>query len=211
MIPWAPPAHCSLMTSWLKHSWSKVEPKKEQCGKADALVSRIGTMLLCSFSLSLEESQNWSKWATHRAPSNKHQIRRVYVDVKLLMQIGWSYRVGSIKGDLDRLKLHSALIRQPAAMPNKWKSITFRSMCLCALSHSEEFEQDANSSSNFPQLPIALTALVSLPASLSIFLLTLIDCPRGSQQSSVIKEITLRELQIGHLSDIWSDLTETDS
>lgn len=46
---------------------------------------------------------------------------------------------------------------------------------------------------------------------LSIFLLTLIACPTGSQQLSVIKEITLKELQIGHLSDVWSDLTETDS
>lgn len=48
------------------------------------------------------------------------------------MQIGRSYRVGSIKGDLDRLKLHSALIRQPAAMLNKWKflSVSFL-LCVC--------------------------------------------------------------------------------
>lgn len=80
------------------------------------------------------------------------------------MQIGRSYRVGSIKGDLDRLKLHSALIRQPAAMLNKWKCIPFRffsSMCLRALCHPKEFKQNTNSSSNFLQLPL-LSLSVSL-------------------------------------------------
>lgn len=99
-----------------------------------------------------------------------HQINTklvpVNVGIKLFMQIGWSYRVGSIKGDLDR-KLHSALIRQPAAMLNKWKCIPFHSfppVCLCALRHPEEFNRTLILHLIFTNSP-----LLSLPVSLPPF------------------------------------------
>lgn len=108
-------------------------------------------------------------WAV---PSNTVNTTLVhaYVDIKLYLQTGRSQRVGSINRDLDTVKLHSALIRQPAVLLNKWKCIPFRSVpsvCLCAFRHPKEFQQNTNSSSNFPQLPVAFTAWVPLPLHLS--------------------------------------------
>ncbi len=104
-------------------------------------------------------------WCTEYYQMNAKLVP-VYVGIKLLMQIGWSYRVGSIKGDWDSLKLHSALIRQPAATLNKWKCIpfpSFPSICLCALHHPEELNRALILHLIFPNSP-----LLSLPVSLCL-------------------------------------------
>lgn len=129
------------------------------------------------------------------------------------MLIGRSYGAGSIKRDVGRRKFHGTLIRQSAAELNKWKCIPFPFpfLYLCAPCHLKEFLPNTNSSSNYSQIPNVFTPHVPLSSSLSISLLVLKASPPGSHQLSVIKEITLKELQIGHSSNAWSDLTETDS
>lgn len=129
------------------------------------------------------------------------------------MLIGRSYGFGSIKRDVGRRNFHGTLIRQSAPELNKWKCISFPFpfLYLCAPCHLKEFLPNNNSSSNYSQIPNVFIPRVPLSSSLSISLLALKASPPGSHRLSVIKEITLKELQIGHSSDAWSDLTETDS
>lgn len=129
------------------------------------------------------------------------------------MLIGRSYGFGSIKRDVGRRNFHGTLIRQSAPELNKWKCISFPFpfLYLCAPCHLKEFLPNTNSSSNYSQIPNVFIPRVPLSSSLSISLLALKASPPGSHRLSVIKEITLKELQIGHSSDAWSDLTETDS
>lgn len=130
-----------FLVGWLLFPGSKILPGKENSS------STACPLHICSFvhfAVSLDVSQTWSEQMKCRVPSINSELVHVHVGIKLFMQIGWSYRVGSIKGDLDRLKLHTVLIRQPAAMLNKWKCIpfpSFPSICLCVLRHPEEFNR----------------------------------------------------------------------
>lgn len=113
-------------------------------------------------------------------------------------------RVNSFNGHSASLRLRRALIKRLAQRP-KLYHILLLSFSLCALSHPSGLNRRLIFQFLFPN-SVSFARRNWLPPSLSIFLLTLIACPAGFQQLSVIKELTLKELQIGHLSDVCSGL-----
>lgn len=155
-------------------------------------------------------------WSDSRAKRLNHsqignKLAPLYGGIKLLMLIGWSCSAGSIKRDLGRRNLHGSLIRQPAALLNKWKCSHFHSsLCLFffllfACLMSEDFAEFV-----FFMWFSSLLLLSGSPLSacLATSQLAQIACPKGSHPLSVIKKIT----SSGPLSWclVWFDLTESD-
>lgn len=143
-----------FLVEWFLLPGSPILPRK-RARQLGALVLSAREPVLIAVRFFFFVCSSWIQGMKGRAPSNKQQIILCLCG----HQMGRSYGVGSInETHTGRLKLHAALIRQPAAMFNKWKCIplhSLRSVCLPSSHHPEEFNRALIPHLMFPQRLVA--------------------------------------------------------